>query len=455
MVSVDCGELRPYQRKAVDDVISHFGRGKARVVLVSPTGSGKTRMASAIGRRALSAGKTAAGVVHRRELVQQLRDIGIPCYTAQSRYTGVKVDLLIVDECHHYTAEQWGRWLQAGAYIVGLTATPERGDGQTLADAFDELVVAADYPELISEGYLMDAVLKRPAALLGEGLAMDPVDALRKFRPGGARAFVYCNSVSHGSTVAREMCMAGYPAVMISGGTPADFREASLDSFRRGKLSVLVNVHVLTEGVNVPEADTCIIARGVTNPTTYLQMVGRILRPHPGKVPMVIDLPGCSWSWGQVNEPRVYDLARGIRLQKSIPVYECPRCGWAQHERISTCARCEWVATTERGQKPPPIYSQELREVWDAENTPQAHKDKELDRLLTVARRAGYSLSWVVDKYKQTFGDTIVLKVSKREKDEQLAEWCRIQKERGYKRKWPAVQYKRTFGHYPPGRTSG
>lgn len=403
--------LRPYQVRAVDQAREAFRSGARGVVLVLPTGSGKTVIAAAIARTHLTRGGRVVVYVHRDELRQQtaakLRSVGLEPgslsgVTVESVQTMVRrtppaASLVIFDEVHHFGAgaNLWTSLPRAhqDAYRIGLTATPQRGDGTALV-GFDRLVAPVGPRELTELGHLVPCQVIAPAR--GTELA-DPVAALGEHAPGRP-AVVFCSSVRHAEELARQL---GPEAACIDGDMPLAQRAATLQRFQRGELRVLTNCYVLTEGWDAPRAEVCVVARGCGTAGTWLQMVGRVLRPHPGKArSLVIDCSGSVYRHGLPTDDRVWSLdGRPHRLSAKLPALrQCPQCGGVARS-APTCPRCGYAF-------PPPKLPQAKRlemSVVDSV-TPDATKRGHLRGLLGHARRKGYQPGWAAYQFKARWG---------------------------------------------------
>lgn len=300
-------------------------------MLVAPTGAGKT----VLGEELVSDQESALWVAHRRELVIQAatrlrarfgaKDVGIvmpgeasdpgariQCGTVQTLLArGIaKTKCVVLDEAHHYMAEDWRRLLDATGHerCLGLTATPQRQDGEALGDIFDRLVVAAQYSELLDAGHLVHASVFQPPSSLGNDLAMDPLVAWAK-HSGGARSFVFCARVEIAYQLAQRFREYGVIAETVEAETPTRERDRIMERFRSGKTLVLTNVNALTEGVDVPEAGCVVLARTFGHVGGMLQAAGRVLRPSPDKErAVVIDLTGCTLRHGLPTDDREYSL---------------------------------------------------------------------------------------------------------------------------------------------------
>ena len=184
--------LREYQRQACRDTMEKFSRVRS-VCLVSPTGSGKTVTGTALVAAFVRRSKRVLFVAHRRELITQsarvLRQaigshaVGVimpghvstpscpvqvgSIQTMLAQGFPPDIDFLVLDECHHYPADEWGRANShyPTAKVLGLTATPERRDGRPLGDMFDEIVVAAQHSTLLDDGFLV------PCRIVSAGIA--------------------------------------------------------------------------------------------------------------------------------------------------------------------------------------------------------------------------------------------------------------------------------------------
>jgi hypothetical protein len=415
---------------------------------------------------ARSYGHPVLWLAHRVELVDQARERlaaaglgGVTVSTVQTlhaRGARPRASLLIVDECHHYKAKTYQHVLQAypTQAIVGLTATPERSDGKPLGDIFDALVVAANYSELVGGGQLVPCRVFRPSEALDTGLGQDPVQAYQTYTPG-ERAFCFAPSISLAEQWSQDFTAAGISAASITEKTPTAIRAERVKSFRSGRLTVLTNVYTLTEGIDVPEATTAILARGCSHVTPYLQMVGRVLRAAPGKpYATLLDLPGVSYQHGLPTENRKYSLGDGVSRDPGPGALAvCQKCGWTYQGSSPKCPKCGYVRPI-RAKTRIRIWNRELREVYDhehPENTPEYAKDGEFYRLLAIAQDRGYSLYWVTKQYKTLFGQ-YPSQFSGCDVTTKRAEYDRLlgtARQKGWKDGWAAARYKQMFGAWP------
>jgi ATP-dependent helicase IRC3 len=334
-------ELRAYQREAIDAVIAARRRGVRRMVVCLPTGAGKTVIFSHLARLAH---KQVLVLAHREELLAQAVDklsralegtrvVGLErggsrapadakVLVASLRslhadrigqvLSGRDLGLIIYDECHHAPAEDNQRVLRTiGAFehdwpgtLLGFTATTARGDGLGLDTVFEEIVYSRTLPDLIDAGFL--APLK--------GYRIATAADLTRLSPGGAdfvdaelaeavdiqernalvarsiqelardrRTIAFCVTVNHARNLARALNHIGVPAGIVHGEMAAVDRARALADFREGRIHVLANVAVLTEGFDDPGVSCVAMARPTRSEGLYAQCVGRGTRLAEGK----------------------------------------------------------------------------------------------------------------------------------------------------------------------------
>lgn len=350
--------LRDYQHEAVKATRAAWDRGMRRPAVVMPTGSGKTVPIAELTRLALDEGSAGRVLIlaHRDELLQQARDevhsvapdlrvgivkgtsdqVGAPVVVGsvqtlrhEARRGRVRgVGLVIVDECHHATAESYTTILRhygcldepspnGRALAVGFTATMSRGDGVGLGQVWQDVVYERDIRYMITRRFLVapkgirvrveDLDLSKvrrsggdySEGQLGDALAasLAPeriVDAYGE-HAAGRPTLLFVPTVEFAELMVERFTAAGVTARVVHGAQGVEERRRALADFKIGRVSVLVNCMVLTEGTNLPMASCVIIARPTTHVGLYVQMVGRVLRTHPGKRDaIVLDVVGVS-----------------------------------------------------------------------------------------------------------------------------------------------------------------
>ncbi len=412
--------LRPYQERAISDLRTSYSRGKRAPCLVLPTGGGKTVIASAIIRGAVQRGRRVLFLAHRAELIAQsvskleasgVTDLRIIQAAADlgSRVAPVAVasiptltkwgdrmpvaDLVVFDECHHTVASTWARIAERyrAAHLLGMTATPQRADGKPLGDVFDDLVIGSTVRELTELGHLVPCRMWAPPAgsLDARELALSPVAAYQQ-HGNGDRAVVFCMTVEHAEQVAAEFTAAGVATGVVHGSLASGTRADTLARLRNGDIRVVVNVHVLTEGWDEPSVAVCILTRKPQHVGTFLQMVGRVLRPAPGKRHCVLlDLAGSSLDHGPPEMERVYTLdGKGISKVDREAIRQCVGCGAVFAAGPVTCPMCGFTLPR-MAVKPPRVTG-----VGLVDATGQM-VDQLLLNLRAVAKRLRKDEAWV------------------------------------------------------------
>lgn len=406
--------LRPYQAAAIADL-------QDGDLLVSPTGTGKTRMLCAMAEREAHGGGFALWVAHRHELLHQasqaLRDawltpeMNVLVRSIQELRKGVPipgVTLLIWDEAHHAPSDDWSqlRLIQYPlAGFIGATATPERGDGRGMGSMFKRIVETITVRDAIDQGYLVQPTVLRPARPLASGeLAQDPVDAYLE-HARGTKAIVFCSGVEIAIEYATRF-RDYVPTAAVWGDMPAEDRKKKLAAFARGELLVLTSVSILTEGFDVPDVETCILARGFGTAGGYLQAVGRVLRPSVGKTrALVLDLRGTSHDWGDPDEPRSFHLeGAGIRRPSDgVDVRFCPVCG--SPSAATACETCGYEGELRR--RKPRVLGLPLDRFARQRQASTDEQIKALAQYIHLGRTKNYKIGWAIKRWEAVHGRSV------------------------------------------------
>lgn len=333
--------LRTYQREAIDAVIAARRAGTRRMVVCLPTGAGKTVIFSELARLAT---KQVLVLAHREELLAQAVDklsralegtrvVGLERGSSRApadakvlvaslrslhpdRIGGVlggrDLGLIVYDECHHAPADDNLRVLRTiGAFepdwpgtLLGFTATTQRGDGKGLDQVFERVVYSKTLPDLIEAGFLAPlrgfriataADLSRVSLAgadldeeeLAEAVDIEERNALvaRSIQElaRDRRTIAFCVTVRHAKHLARALDLLGVPAGVVHGELPVADRARVLAAFRHGRIQVLANVAILTEGFDDPGVSCIAMARPTRSEGLYAQCVGRGTRLAEGK----------------------------------------------------------------------------------------------------------------------------------------------------------------------------
>jgi superfamily II DNA or RNA helicase len=329
-------ELRPHQEEALAALARLRQEGMTIALLTHAQGAGKT-VTAITDARALG-GRTLF-VVHTRDLASQARgkfeefwpgaSTGLfldevrdtqehnVVGTVQSlskhleRFPPDAFDYLVIDEAHHATADSYQRLLRyfQPKFILGLTATPDRADGQSALEVFRNAAHRLGLREAVELGELVPIRCVRvrtnvdlsrvrfnqiqyrrrdiEETILVPGRDRLIVQTYQDHVPG-RKAVVFCVNVRHGEDLAKEFCSAGVPARSVSGRMPARERQRYLEQFARGELRVLCACDLLNEGWDCPDVEVLLMARPTLSKVIYLQQLGRGTRKAPGKESLIV-----------------------------------------------------------------------------------------------------------------------------------------------------------------------
>lgn len=331
-------ELRPYQQQARDRIHAEWDAGHTRTLLVLPTGTGKTIVFASVAADQVRAGDRVLILAHRGELLEQAADklqrsTGLvsavekaesTCLDSWFRVVVGSVQTLqrtarlerfpqdyfgtiIIDEAHHAITDGYRRILDyfSGAKVLGVTATPDRGDMRNLGEVFDSLAYEYKLTDAIKEGYLCKIMAQTiPLQLditsvtmsggdyaVGDlGTALDPYleqIAAEMARRCKSRKTVVFLPLIKTSQKFRDLLNAhGFRAAEVNG--QSDDRRQVLADFDAGKYNVLCNSMLLTEGWDCPSVDCVVVLRPTKVRSLYSQMVGRGTRLSPGKTDLLL-----------------------------------------------------------------------------------------------------------------------------------------------------------------------
>ena len=437
--------LRPYQAAFIAALYAEASRGwqrarldgttkGPRIVGVSPTGSGKTRVGTEIVLRSVAKGKRVLWLAHRTELVEQAGrtlvtaglvvgviaasstwsvNLAAPVQVASiqtllARGLFPPADLIVWDECHHCSeaAAEWSSLLEhyPGAFVIGLTATPERGDGSGLAPLFDAIVVGPSVRELTALKNLVACEVVRPSRLLKSGeIAQDPVAAYLE-HAGQRQAIAFLRSVEEAEKSASAFSAAAVSAACIHANSGDDFRRKALDDFRAGRLRVLTNVYVLTEGTDLPMAKCAILGSGCGTAGGFLQKVGRILRPDAsGLTALLIDLVGTSHLHGMPEDERTYSLTGRAIQPVTVPM--CPRCGSVRGDD-GGCPSCGWAPSGEPEPQQTTITGEKMVKYARMLQQGPQQREETLERWITAALLKGHKPGAAAHKYRAVYNES-------------------------------------------------
>lgn len=330
-------ELRPYQKESMESVFEQWEEVD-KTLLVLPTGCGKTIVFAKITEQCVKGGKRVLILAHRGELLEQAADkiaktTGLGCATEKAEQSSLNTwyrivvgsvqtlmrekrlnqfdrdyfDVIIIDEAHHCISDSYQKVLQyfSNAKVLGVTATPNRGDMKNLGSYFESLAYEYSLPKAIKEGYLCPIKAQTiPLKLDLSGVsqqagdfktsdidtALDPYlfqigDEMRKYCTN-RKTVVFLPLVKTSQKFTHILNELGFRAVEVNGGS--DDRAEVLQDFESGKYNVLCNSMLLTEGWDCPSVDCVVVLRPTKVRALYSQMVGRGTRLCEGKKELLL-----------------------------------------------------------------------------------------------------------------------------------------------------------------------
>jgi DNA repair protein RadD len=452
-------QLRPSQVALLDQIDAAIAGGDRHLVAQAPTGFGKTLVGATLAQRNLAAGRRTLFTVPARELVDQtierfaaegLRDVGViqakheltdwsrpvqiaSVQTLMRRRTMPMADTVIIDEVHKKfdAYEKWLKGPWSHLPVIGLSATPWT---KGLGKLFGKLIIGATTAKLIDDGYLSKFRVFAPAspdladvrtvagdyreddlaaAVDKEALVADVVDTWRN-RADGRSTLCFAVNRIHAKHLQQRFLGAGVPAGYVDAYTEKDERREIARQFHTGEIKVVVNVGVLTTGVDW-DVRCIILARPTKSEILFVQMIGRGLRTAEGKSDcLILDHSDNHTRLGFVTDIRHDILDDGKPRPKAEPKAipklpkPCPKCTFVKPSKTLVCPSCGFI--------PEPKCD-------------VVHRDGQLIEL--ASRR----------EVKQT---------TQEERIFFHAELRHIAEHRSYKQGWAAIKYKEKFGVYPP-----
>ncbi len=365
-------------------------------MVVAPCGAGKSYLFAEMIRRTRG---DALVLTHRQELKKQHEDLLQKLNIQNARVSMIlteanrlgqyeKPALIITDEAHLSRSNSWMKVIQYyDTYTVGFTATPVRLDGKPLGDVFDAMVEGVDVRWLIDHHRLAPYEYYAPTVVETDGLRTvagdyvvsdleqlmteraiygNVIAAYSKFAMG-RRAIAYCVSVRHAKQVAETFNSVGISAEAISAGTLARRRQEIMENFRTGKITVLCNVGIISEGVSIDEVSCCMLLRPTESVALGIQQMMRCMRYMPGKTAKILDFVGNYTRIGLPDDDREWSLGEPLKRKPRLTtdgdftIRCCPNC----YLTFQTAPKCPFCGA---------VYPLHPREI-------KAHEEIELQKI--------------------------------------------------------------------------
>lgn len=374
-------KLRDYQQETIDKVYQSIKSHHRSIMVQQPPRTGKTVIMADIARRATAKGNRVLFMVHRQEIVQQVVktfqadgvDMNLTTIGMVQTITRHVDDLdppqiIFVDEAHHALAETYQRVLRAfpKAYKLLFTATPYRLNGAGFTDIADDLITGKPVSWLIDHQFLAPVDYYAPSQIDASKLrtkrtgeyseasireAMKPKiygNAVKHYLKlaAGKQAIAYTYNVDSAINLAQAFNSQGITARAVAGSTPKEERRKIIEDYRAGKIKIVTNAELFTEGLDLPNVDCVIMLRPTQSLSLYLQFAMRSMNPREGKTATIIDHVGNVERFGLPTDDREWTLegrekgkasSSGATI-KSVTV--CQTCFASFYRTGGTCPYC-------------------------------------------------------------------------------------------------------------------
>lgn len=485
--------LRPYQVKAIEDLREKFAQGNKRIILVGACGFGKTEVAIEMAARAIERRPNkrvlfcCARVTLIKQAARRFQEAGLDCGVLQAKNTigtwknivicsidtiasrGAPEDvgLLIIDEAHGAAGSKAYRKLIADCkcHVIGVTATPHsRGLGKHYEEIggalFQDIAKSATAKDLIEQGYLVDADFYGPSTpdlskvnivagdyqedQLGEvmdkpRLVADIVDTWLKYA-NGKRTICSAVNISHSKHIVERFRSIGVNAVHIDCYMQEEEKDEIIGRARAGDITVLSQVSLLSEGVDIPELECLIYAKPTKSLIRWRQTAGRVFRPSKGKErAIVLDHSGTCSRLGYPTDDidLVLDDGKPKSTKKAdkkekLPepckscsflkvTHKCPQCGFAPKTQAKGIEHADGELQLLKGKKKKEFTTAEKEHIYA--------------QLLGYAKKKGYKDGWSYHKCKERCGTYPSRKVAPIEPGPEILGWIQHMNIKNAKRK--------------------
>jgi superfamily II DNA or RNA helicase len=454
-------QLREYQLWAVVETRAAITKDCKKIILVSPTGSGKSWIVSEIIRLAVEKGNTVLWLVHRRNLVYQMRDtlqlfginpgiimageesdtlqkVQIGTYQTYKRRLNfedgkffIDASLVLVDECHRSLSKSYMEIMEfyQDRVIIGCTATPVRADNRPLGSLYDKIVDVISVKELTDNGFLAEArYFAAPPEVEGVKIVRGDYDttALEKknntsklvgdivqnwLRIAQDRpTIVFCITVKHSIHICEEFKKHGVSAMHLDAKSTDEERDDAFRMMESGDITVLCNVALYQEGMDCPNISCVVMARPTKSLGLYRQCCGRGLRPkkHGGDC-IIIDHGGVIEEHGFLTDEVEWTLEgkekawkEKKKKEKEKTTCKCPAC-LAVFEGVKICPDCG--TEVKKFGKKVDVIDADLQELKGKKKHTMAEKRMFYGMLLHwVPRQKNNKPSRIYGAYRGRFG---------------------------------------------------
>ncbi|HGC9035831.1 TPA: DEAD/DEAH box helicase, partial [Streptococcus agalactiae] len=336
-------KLRDYQEELVTNIKQSILKGNRSIIVQSPPRSGKTVVMAHIAKGATDKGNKVLFFSHRKEINEQVKNtfklngVNLNLVTIDGVQTLVrkldkldKPEIILIDEAHHSKANSYIKIINhfPNALKLLFTGTPVRLNGDGFDDIADNLILGKTVKWLQEHGNIAPFKYYAPSMIdtsklkkRGGEFTKDSIDesmksviygdVIKHYKElaDGKQAIVYTHNIKSAEQVADEFNRNGYKAIAISGKTHKSERNSAMQEFRDGKLTIMVNCELFTEGIDLPNVDVCIMLRPTQSLSLYLQFAMRPLNPRKDKTAIIIDHVANVERFGLPNMDRDWTLS--------------------------------------------------------------------------------------------------------------------------------------------------
>lgn len=390
-------ELRPYQKEQEAEIKRHMREGKRHILVQSPPGSGKSVLMAEIIRKATEKGNKVLFLVHRRELITNIKDtlrendvnfnymyFFSPAVALRKAKNGElpEPDIIITDETHHSPARTYTDLYTFfdSAYRIGFTATPWRLNGRGFEDIYEVMVEGKSVSWLIENNYLAPykwysvplldrsdidfSSQKKTASTTEEALDSvvirgDIVAHYQKYA-NGEQAIVYAPTISASKLIAEAFEKAGIKAVHADAKTPTKERDGIMADFQSGKIKILCNVDLVSEGFNVPDCSCVILCRPTQSLVLHLQQSMRCMRYKEGKTAIILDhvgngltlgVPDLDYKWTIKSRQKKKKKRKEVICDEEMVVCSVCSSVFVKDKDLTECTNCGEPLKPEKEEK--------------------------------------------------------------------------------------------------------
>lgn len=428
--------LRPYQQDLVDSVYADWSSGYKAPCIVLPCGGGKSVIIAEIAKQFTKNFKYVLFLVHRKELCEQIASTFVK-WGVNMEYCQIgmvqtlcrrldrlkKLSLIITDENHHSKAVSYRKIYDYFSDVprVGVTATPIRLDGSGLKDVNDKLIIGVTAKWLIENKHLAPYDYYAPPiqnqkpkfhTRNGDFITSDILafydkptiygDIVKHYKKlaYGKQAIAYCAAITQSEKLCEEFKANEISACHIDAKTPKAERTEIIEDFRRGKIKILSNVDLISEGFDVPDCEVSILARPTKSLTLYIQQAMRCMRYKQGKRAIIIDHTDNWERFGLPDDDRDWTL-EGWKKQKTdseAPVKTCCQCFSVVPASTRECPHCGFKFEVKGRQEQKNTELVKINEKMIIERKVRNYLTpadcQNMSELQEYARQKGYKPGW-------------------------------------------------------------